>query len=113
MPVATERLLGSLVNEDSARLVFLAWEKLRILFNVGLVWVTLTLLPNWSWRSIPWRDYIGPAILANVCFCAGPCAEGYLTWLGANRQLARWMLFVVGFLFACCLVPLSFIDFGP
>jgi hypothetical protein len=81
---------------ESARDVFLAWERLRLLFNVILVVESLFLgmphLPDGGF----WAFLVVSAIMANVCFCAGACAEGYLSLLGFRREAARYIVFAVG-----------------
>ena len=36
------------------------------------------------------------AVLANLCFLAGPAAEAYLAWLGVRSRLVTVALFVAG-----------------
>src|SRR5687768_12421764 len=74
------------IDHSSASDVFFAWERLRIWYNTVLLLVTLIFLPAfWAdWvepRQVP-AKLVGSALIANICFCIGPCAEGYLTWLG-------------------------------
>ncbi|MGL6075499.1 MAG: hypothetical protein ACRC8S_15200 [Fimbriiglobus sp.] len=86
---------------DSAHAVFLAWERLRLAYNAVLGLVVLFFagseLPNREFQGFLLRAVIG----ANLCFCLGPVAEGYLALVGANRRVARWCLFVPGLLFGC------------
>ena len=75
--------------------VFFEWERLRVIYNAALVAVVVFI--TWSnglLLIIPLA--IVPAILANLCFCAGPVAECYLCWLGVPRGPARWFVFGVG-----------------
>jgi hypothetical protein len=84
----------------SAAEVFIAWERLRLLYNGLLVAWTLFLgrdkLGNPSFQEM----LIVGAIVANLGFCLGVTAEGYLALLGLPRRPARWFLFVVGTLTA-------------
>ncbi len=36
------------------------------------------------------------AIVANLCYFAGPIIETYVRWLGYDRKWVRWFLFVGG-----------------
>jgi len=74
--------------------VFFAWEKLRILYN-GLLIVAVLIRFEFILEVIPF--FVEPAIYANLCFCAGPVAEGYLCWFGLPRQPCRWVVFWIGF----------------
>ena len=49
------------------------------------------------------KAFAGGAVLANLCFCAGPCAEGYLVWIGTRRRATRVVIFVVGMILASLL----------
>jgi hypothetical protein len=86
--------------DATAKEVFLAWEKLRLSYNIVLLMLTvggLGLLGTGPAKPLELLgNLIGGAVIANVCFCAGPCAEGYLTWIGANRRITRMILFAVG-----------------
>jgi len=86
---------------DTALEVFLAWERLRVMYNVVLATLVLVGAGNdWNAPEFPWQLAYA-AFLANVCFCLGPVAEGYLVLLRANRRVARWLVFVPGLLLAC------------
>jgi len=74
--------------------VFFAWEKLRILYNGLLILVVLVRI---EFNLQLFFFFLEPAIYANLCFCAGPVAEGYLTLIGLPRQQFRWLIFWVGF----------------
>jgi hypothetical protein len=88
---------------DTARAVFLAWERLRLVYNATLVLIVLYIaghnLGNFEFRVF----VLEAAVAANLCFCAGPVAEGYLSLLGANRRVVRWLLFIPGTLLGCLL----------
>ena len=34
--------------------------------------------------------------MANLCFCAGPVVDGYLSWLGLRHRAITWLLFLLG-----------------
>jgi len=95
-------------NSDSAQSVFLAWEKLRLAYNVILLGVVLLLcssLFGWSAFQNPsfWEYLVEGVLGANLCFCIGPWLEGWLAIAGANRRVVRWVIFVPGILLACLL----------
>ena len=91
---------------DDAREVFLAWEGYRVLYNIILTGESL-LLGVAHWGQIPyWITLIGGAIAANVCFCAGPCLEGYFSLAGAKRRTVRPVLFLLGTLVAVTLAAM-------
>jgi hypothetical protein len=80
--------------------VFLAWERLRLVYNGILIAETL-LIGLFRFRGLAYIDrvFLG-AVGANLCFCAGPCFEGYLNLFGAPRTFARRFVFVPGMLLA-------------
>ncbi len=85
---------------------FLAWEKLRIYYNLILLAITLgltALTPELLSVRYFWSTSILGALGANVCFCAGPVTENYLALIGANRGVTRAILFGLGCFFACLL----------
>jgi hypothetical protein len=85
--------------------IFLAWEQLRLVYNGVLAaptFLVLLWLNDWFDPHL-WWHVGGGAILANLCFCAGPVAEGYLSWAGFGGRWTRWVLFVLGTLFALAL----------
>lgn len=100
-----------LANDESAHRVFLDWERLRVAYNAATVGSLFAFGAQLDQLSEPWfpRFFVIFALLTNVAFCVGPCAEGYLSWLGMDRRGARMLLFVLGTLAACfwCFVLLS------
>ena len=43
-----------------------------------------------------WLDVAAAGFVANVGFCAGACAEGYLTMIRLDRRIARGLVFAAG-----------------
>jgi hypothetical protein len=74
--------------------VFLAWERLRLLYNAVLIGVVLFHLNIAVIILAPFL--LEPALVANLCFCAGSAGEGYLCLMGFNRRLSRFALFIAG-----------------
>ncbi|HEX6987282.1 MAG TPA: hypothetical protein VF170_18030 [Planctomycetaceae bacterium] len=93
-------VVGSVLftRDDSAKAVFVAWEGLRLAYNAVLVFYTLALAAALGVAiDAPfWQRVIPGALVANVCFCVGPCAEGYLALTGVDRRLARGLIFLAG-----------------
>ena len=82
--------------------IFVKWEKLRIPYNAVLaVVLVLSHAPRMGMRFIyplPLLVWLIGAVLANMCFLAGPTAEAYLAWLGLKSGIITAALFVVGIL---------------
>jgi hypothetical protein len=95
-------------NPESARSVFLAWERLRCGYNVVLVFAVLASAGSSLTVFEFWEQVFLGAFAANICFCLGPVVEGYLSLIGAPRRIARWLIFVPGTLFSC-LVTVVFV----
>lgn len=93
------------------REAWLAWEKLRIVYNVTLLAVGLPGL-YFLWC---FEEYVGQSrgfimgwavptivfgVVANICYCLGPLAEVAAYWvLGWRMGKARCLLFAPGLLF--------------
>lgn len=90
-------------GEASARAVFLAWERLRIVYGVILTAVTLIAGRHRLGDGRLWTTIVIGTFGANLCFCVGPIAEGYFDLLGMPRKWARRSLFVAGTLLAVAL----------
>ena len=98
-PKSSERSLLTI-----ARTVFLAWEKLRIVYVIILSVVTLMLtgVTGFSnWQVL--RLIIEGAVVANVAYFAGPTIETYIQWLGYERMWPRWLMFGSGTLLSIVL----------
>jgi hypothetical protein len=99
-------------NPELANAVFWGWEKWRVGYNLGLA---LGVIGYWTayWGLdggpiMPFTpaflyDLVIQAVFANVCFCAGPVAEGYLCWLGFPREGTRLWLVGLGVFLAMML----------
>ena len=114
MTESTEpRLPVSPFENASARAVFLAWERLRVVYNAALAVVVLV----FAWPALSKSEfYLHLAcgvVGANVCLCLGPVVEGYLVLSGAERRAVRWIVFVPGLLLACFLTYLSMTHWAP
>ncbi|MBA3316148.1 MAG: hypothetical protein M3552_20430 [Planctomycetota bacterium] len=85
-------------RDDSAKAVFIAWEGLRIAYNTVLIVLTfaLALAFEVAIDASFWQRVLPGALFANVCFCVGSSAEGYLALMGADRRLARGFIFLSG-----------------
>ncbi len=87
-----------------ARRVFLAWEKLRILYVIILALVTVLLTGVTGVLNLGLlRLILLGAVVANVAYFAGPAIETYVRWLGYNRAWPRWVMFIGGTLIAIIL----------
>jgi hypothetical protein len=97
---------------ESAREVFLAWEKLRALYCGVLAAESLLLgIPHLG-RPVFWVLLAYGAFVANLCFCVGPCAEGYLALLGIDRRAVRWALWGLGLVLAMLLTGAAVLSFS-
>jgi len=85
------------------------WELLRIPYNVVLcVVAAMAGLAAWSaWGTHPSLGELATgAIGANVCFCAGPVANAYASWIGLRSPLVTWLLFGAGTLLAMAITAM-------
>lgn len=87
-----------------ARRVFLAWEKLRIVYVgiLGAITVGLVVLSGHLTARVVFVVLAG-AVAANVLFLAGPAVETYLQWLGYRVSWPRWTMFICGTLLSMIL----------
>ncbi len=88
------------------RSILLQWERLRILYN--LVLLGLVLLPTGGSFQLPSLSELPVlavgAVLANLCYLAGPLADAYLSWLGLRSRWVTAGLFAGGLLISIPLV---------
>jgi hypothetical protein len=84
----------------SAKRICIEWEKLRILYNGALIaWVVYLVEANQPalFETFAfWITCIVGAIVANVCFFAGPLAETYFHWIGFKHWSIRWAMLLIG-----------------
>jgi len=108
-PAAIEEAPGEqpVTLDALARRTFLAWEKLRILYVLILVVITLAMVAFRGFGLVAtvefWLTAVVGAIFANIAFFAGPVVETYVRWLGYRGEVLRLLLFTVGTVFACLL----------
>jgi hypothetical protein len=67
-----------------------------------IVVVVIQLYPFGAMLLLP--SLVEGAFVANVCFCVGPVAEGYLCCIGLDRKGVRAGLFILGVCFSIVLV---------
>lgn len=99
--------------QEIGRSVFLAWEKIRPLYNLALVAIVLctTWLIGFNilWTAEFWGTTLGGAFIANLCYFAAPISETYVSWLGFQGEKMRWPLFLLGTAFAGLLAIVAII----
>ena len=80
--------------------VALAWEKLRLPYNLMLAVAALVAVLNFNAGLLAdpraLADMLLAALAANACYCAGPLVEGYVTWFFGPVPWLRGVVFVVG-----------------
>lgn len=94
--------------------MFIAWERLRVVYVVLLGVFTIVLaIPGVIYNGSQLLTFRGlimiaeGAIVANVCFFAGPILETYVRWLGYDRKWVRWFLFAGGTVLTAILALIS------
>lgn len=102
----------------TVRSVFLAWEKLRVVYNALLIPLVVVLLftasrdwdpdcpPAWAGNEAGQLNWplalvqcVVWGLMSNVCFFLGPTTEAYASWLGWRSAVLRYVLFSLGTLF--------------
>jgi hypothetical protein len=99
---------------EIARATFLAWERLRIIY-IGVVGVFTLLFagPNLVRFGTLVAIFEG-AVVANICYFAGPTVETYVRWLGYQGNWVRWAMFIGGTLLTSLLAVISMVSmFAP
>jgi len=80
--------------------VVVAWEKLRIVYNVVLAVEAAAFLVGVFPVGRTGRGLVKQIVLgglaANLFFCAGPVIDGYLSWLGLRSRWITSILFLLG-----------------
>jgi hypothetical protein len=105
---------GTQGPDESARSVFLAWEKLRLVYNGVLAGIVLLLAGPRLQEPAFWVFLSQGVVFANLCFCAGPCAEGYMVLLvKADRFGARCLVFGGGLVLASAMTLYTMVFWGP
>lgn len=84
------------LTDESADAVFKHWEILRIVYNAVLAVVLIPWLRFFVSDSEFAMHVIEGAIAANIAFCVGHVAEGYLSMVITPRKDARYVLFILG-----------------
>ncbi len=91
------------------------WERLRLLYNAILAGeVALMSVLTSPLGMIGLRDVYGlilNALLANLCYCAGPVADGYFRRLGFQGRVPTLTLFTLGTMLTMGLAFLDWIGF--
>ena len=86
----------------AVRDVFLRWERWRLIYNLALVGLVITLAIAWGDGNSNWAHFavecVLGAVVANLCYFAGPITVAYLQWLGIHHRA------ITPFLFGCGLV---------
>lgn len=92
------------------------WEWLRIIYNAILAIEVIAVLSLGavygrlvSLDSL--KGLVVGAVVANVCYCAGPVFNAYLHWLGCRGRAATFSLFAFGTCVAMFLTLLSVLVF--
>ena len=90
------------------------WERLRVLYIALLGALTVFLaMPGVIHNGSQLFTFRGMfilvegAIIANICYFAGPTVETYVRWLGYDRKWVRWILFIGGTLLTAMLAIVS------
>lgn len=93
-----------------ARQTFLAWERLRVLYAILLAMLTVLLAGPDLLRLRTLGLIVEGAIVANLCYFAGPALETYVRWLGYHGKWFRWLLFVGGTCLTAMLAILTLVN---
>jgi hypothetical protein len=76
------------------------WERLRVVYNVVLTAEVALLVLGPFRQALRWPNLgsvlVYYALVANLCFCAGPVATAYLHWLGVRGPGVTRTLFALG-----------------
>ncbi len=101
--VHAEENLPHIPLDQLARRIFVAWERLRIVYNailaVTVICVVAVYFAQYRPASLPLSGFFGiivPVVGANLCFFAGPIVETYVAWLGLRTETLRMVLMFFG-----------------
>ncbi len=79
--------------------VAVQWEKLRLAYNAVLL-IEVMILTTGFRQLFHAPDlvvqYAGACLAANLCFCAGPLVDGYLSWFRIRSPVITGFLFAAG-----------------
>jgi hypothetical protein len=98
--------------------LFLRWERLRLIYNAVLgVETVLVLMANPPRGGVEAMGSLAfvvaaYAVVANVCFCAGPVLEGYARLLKIRGTAVTGLLFGLGTAFAMMLTLVACLSLG-
>jgi hypothetical protein len=101
------------VSGHEVRVVVVAWERLRIVYNLVLLVAGLGVGSIWGIVVGSTEFLLGAAVVgigANGCFFAGPLVELYLMAIrrsGPWKRPARWALFGSGLGFSLLMFSLT------
>lgn len=84
-----------------AKSVFLAWEKLRFLYNFVLIFIVVAMAVLLGGAQLLssiefWLMAIVGGVISNICFFVGPIVESYVHWLGLRLTWLRSTCFLLG-----------------
>ena len=100
------------VEPDDFFAVFWRWERYRVVYNLILVGETVLAistrshLPNWRFLDM----LAVLAVVANVCFCAGPVLHGYLWRFGFRGRWFWRTILIAGTLLAMLLAAIALVS---
>lgn len=85
----------------AAKGVFLAWEKLRFLYNFVLIFLVVAMAVLVGGAQLLgsiefWLIAIVGGIISNICFFLGPMVESYVHWIGLRLTWFRSTCFMLG-----------------
>jgi hypothetical protein len=85
---------------------------MRLVYNAVLALATLAL--GWRFLGDPafWIYLVACMFAANVCFCVGPCVEGYAVLIGISRKPVRGILLFLGLALGLFLTVLAVLSYG-
>lgn len=98
---SVETFDAKLPNDESllsiAKTVFLAWEKLRVIYLCILTLLTFFLVGfSGMFNFSLMISIMFGAFFANAFYFAGPVIDTYIRWLGYTHSWPRWVMFVGG-----------------
>lgn len=108
-PLAEDKSASTSNSDDDqlqtiARRVFLAWEKLRLVYIalLGMETIACLLVVGVYSPSVFGTIFAG-AVICNLAFFLGPVIETYVRWLGYSSLWPRYVMFAGGTLLSALL----------